>query len=147
MARFNASTVDRLSLPTSTQINVDAAESVANLQALDAALNSIILGSAVRGVRTVDEVIDGGSAVPPVDVDANRGSKWLFRSQDSVTSEIFTNELGTADLSILPSSTTDFIDLSAGTGLALKNAWDAVYETKNGNTGVLLSVQQVTRTE
>lgn len=147
MARFNASTVDRLALPTSTQINVDAAESVANLQALDAALNAVILGSSIRGVRTVDETIDGGSAVPPTDVDANRGSKWLFRSQDAITQEIFTNELGTADLSALPSSVTDFLDLSAGLGLALKNAWDAVYETKNGNAGVLLSVQQVTRSE
>lgn len=147
MARFNVSTVDRLSLPTSTQINVDAAESVANLQALDAAVNSVILGSSVRGVRTVDEVIDGGSSVPPADNSANRGQKWLFRSQDSVTQEIFTNEIGTADYAILPSPTTDFIDLTAGTGLALKNAWDAVYESKNGNGGVLLSVQQVTRSE
>lgn len=147
MARFNVSTFDRLSLPTSTQINVDAAESVANLQALDAALNAVILGSSVRGVRTVDEVIDGGSAVPPTDNEANRGSKWLFRSQDGTTQEIFTNELGTADLTALPSSTTDFLDLTAGLGLALKNSWDAVYESKQGNGGVLLSVQQVTRSE
>lgn len=147
MASFTMSTVDRLSLPTSTRINVLDAEAVANLQALDAAVDAIILGSAIRGVRTIDFVADGGSALPPANDNANRGNKWLFRSQDTVTAEIFTNELGTADNTQLPSSTSDFLDLTTGVGLALKTAWDAVYITKNGNAGILLSVQQVTRSD
>ncbi len=147
MARFNVSTIDRLALPTSTQITVADAETAINLGAVDTAMNAIILGSAVRGVRTIDEVIDAGSQVPPADEDANRGSKWLFRSQDNVTSRIFTNEMGTADLAALPNPQTDFLDLTAGLGLAMKIAWDAVYETIEGNPGTLLSIQQITRSE
>lgn len=147
MARFNVSTIDRLSLPTSTQINVADAETVPNLQAVDTAMDAIILGSAVQGIRTIDETIDAGSQIPPADNDANRGSKWLFRSEDSVTLRIYTNEMGTADYAALPNPQTDFLDLTAGLGLAMKTAWDVVYKTIAGNAGVLLSIQQITRTE
>lgn len=141
------STIDRLSLATSTRAGAIAAASDPQIQALADAWDTIILGAAVRAVKSEDTVIDTGSQVPPADDLANRGIKWLCRAQDSTTGRIYTHELGTADITQLPSPTSDFLDLTAGSGLALKTAWDAIYESPAGNTGVLLSVQQVTRTD
>jgi hypothetical protein len=124
-----------------------AAVSDPQIQAVADAWDAIILGSAVKGVKSEDTVIDGGSQVPPSEELANRGQKWLARVQDSTTSKVFTHELGTADYTQLPSPTSDYLDLTAGVGLALKTAIDAAYESPEGNTGVLLSVQQVTRTD
>ncbi len=141
------STIDRLGLPTSTRMNAIAAVTDPQIQALVDAWDAVILGAAIRGVKSEDDVIDVGSQVPPADELANRGDKWLARAQDSTTGKIFTHELGTADFSQLPSPTSDFLDMTAGVGLALKTAFDAAYESPEGNTGVLLSVQQVTRSD
>jgi len=141
------STLDRLSLPTSTRNNVITAATDPQIQTLTDAWDAIVLGSSIKAVKSEDTVVDVGSQVPPADELANRGQKWLTRAQDSTTGKIFTHELGTADFSQLPSATSDFLDLTAGVGLALKNAFDAIYESPEGNTGVMLSVQQVTRTD
>ena len=141
------STIDRLALPTSTRMGLIAAVSDPQIQAVVDALDSVVLGSAIKGVKSEDSVIDVGSQTPPSDEDANRGNKWLMRIQDSTTGKTYTHELGTADNTQLPSPTSDFMDLTAGVGLALKTAIDAAYESPQGNTGVLLSVQQVTRTD
>ncbi|KKM81032.1 hypothetical protein LCGC14_1333880 [marine sediment metagenome] len=140
------STIDRLTLPTSTRFGVIPAATDPQIQTLTDAMDAVILGALIKAVKTEDTVIDVGVALPPADDDANRGNKWLMRFQDAV-GNIYTHELGTADNSQLSSPTSDNIDLTAGTGLALKNAYDAIYEGKSGETGVLLSVQQVTRTD
>jgi hypothetical protein len=145
--KISISTIDRLSLPTSTRMGAIAAVSDPQIQAVVDAWDAVILGAAAKGVKAEDTVIDGGSQVPPAEELANRGQKWLARVQDSTTSKVFTHELGTADYSQLPSPTSDYLDLTAGVGLALKTAIDAAYESPEGNTGVLLSVQQVTRTD
>lgn len=141
------STIDRLSLATSTRNGVITAATNVQIQALTDAWDAVILGAALKATKTEDTVVDVGSSVPPASKDANRGSKWLARAQDSVKGKIYTHELGTADFSQLPSATSDFLDLTAGVGLALKTAFDAIYESPEENPGVLLSVQQVTRTD
>lgn len=141
------STIDRLSLATSTRFAAIAAVTDPQIQTLTDAWDAVILGASLKAVKSEDTTVDGGSQVPPASELANRGDKWLARAQDSTTSKIFTHELGTADFTQLPTPTSDFLDLTAGVGLALKNAFDAVYESPEGNTGVLLSVQQVTRTD
>ncbi len=141
------STIDRLSQATSTRMGLIAAVSDPQIQAIADAVDAIILGAAVKAIKSEDTTIDVGSQTPPADDDANRGNKWLMRFQDSVTGRIYTHEIGTADNSQLASPTSDYIDLTAGTGLALKTAMDAAYESPGGDTGVLLSCQQVTRTD
>ncbi len=141
------STIDRLSLATSTRMGAIAAVSDPQIQAWADAMDAVILGANVRAVKSEDTVVDTGSQVPPADDLANRGDKWLLRAQDSTTGKIYTHEIGTADFSQLPSPTSDYLDLTAGVGLALKTAFDAAYESPQGNTGVMLSCQQVTRTD
>lgn len=145
MPEFTVSTIDRLSKRTSTKIPVATAATDPELQAIVDAIDAVILGATASGVKTVATVIDAGTNSPPADEDANRGNKWLMRVQDSVNGKIFTYEIGTADNSQLPSPSSDYLDLTAGVGLALKTAIDAAYESPYGNAGVLLSVQQVNR--
>ena len=144
-AQVSFQTYDRLNKPTSLSIAAIDAVTTANVQALADAIDAVIRGVAVKATTAVIEIVDAGSAGPAADSEANRGSKWLFRTQDGVTGKIYTNEIGTADGTVLPSTDSDFIDLTAGVGLALKTAWEAVYRSEDGNAGTLLSVQQVNR--
>ena len=146
MATLSFSTRDRRSNQTQLVIPADDAVGDVAVQALADAIDAVIRGSAVQAVVITANIVDVGSSLAPNDVEANRGNKWLFRTQVAAEGgKVYTNELGTADNSQLPSATDDFLDLSAGVGLALKTAWDAVYETALGNAGVLISVQQVNR--
>jgi len=140
------STIDRQSKATSTRHRVITAASDPQIQALTDAWDAVILGASIKSVKEESTTVDSGSAIPPADELANRGSKWLYRAQ-TTDGTIYTGELGTADYTQLPSAGADTLDLAAGVGLALKTAFDAIYEGKNGLTGVLLSVQQVTRTD
>ena len=142
---FQMSTIDRESKPTSMSINIKAGTTDPQLQTLVNAVDAVILGSDIKGTKSVLTVIDPGSAVPPANDFAQRGNKWLFRVQDAVNGNIFTHEIGTADNAILASSTDDFIDLTVGAGATLKSAFEVAYESPYGNAGILLSVQQVSR--
>lgn len=145
MPDFAVSTIDRQSKRSTMSLGVDAGVTNVELQAIVDAVDAIILGSAASGTKTTSEVIDAGTPSPPADVDANRGNKWLLRIQDATANKIFTHEIGTADNAQLPSPGDDYLDLTAGVGLALKTAVEAGYESPYGNVGVLLSVQQVNR--
>ncbi|MCG3207803.1 MAG: hypothetical protein FOGNACKC_01403 [Anaerolineae bacterium] len=145
MTDFTVATLDRLSKRTSMTIGVADAATNQDLQSVVDAIAAIILGAAPSGTKTVPTVIDAGSSAAPANTNANRLNKWLFRMQDSVNGKIFTHEIGTANNAQLPSPTSDFLDLTAGAGLALKTAIDAVYRSPYGNAGVLVSVQQVSR--
>jgi len=151
MATITIQTYDR-SLPTkSTSMSLPADDAVGDIavQALADAVDAIIRGTAVSATVTVPNVVDAGSSGPATDIDADRGNKWLLRTfvaaDDQGAGKTYQNEIGTADNGVLPSASNDFLDLTAGVGLALKTAWDAVYESPQGNAGVLLSCQQVNR--
>jgi len=146
MAKLTIKTIDRLSLPSSMSIGVPDAVTNAQVTAITTAMDSLVRGAACGGTVTVstDEVAQ--SLTAPNDVEANRSSKWLFRFQDSVTGIVYPHEMGVADYTNLASATSDYVDLTSGAGLAMKTALDAVYRSKAGNSGVLLSIQQVGRT-
>lgn len=147
MADFTVSTIDRQSLRTSMRIGILDASTTPQLQAVVDAIDGVIRGADASGTKTVPTEVDAGSAVPPADEEANRGNKWLLRFQDSTNGKIFTHEIGTADNSLLATPSDDYLDLTAGAGLALKTALDAVYQSPYSNAGVLISVQQVNRGE
>lgn len=151
MATATFLTYDR-SLPTkSSSMSISVADAIldATVQALADAVDAVILGTNVKASVTVPNVVDAGTPGPSANVLADRGNKWLFRTNVPLDNQgagvIYQNEIGTADNAQLPSSDNDFLDLTAGVGLALKTAWDAAYVSAQGNPGTLLSVQQVNR--
>lgn len=147
MAKVTFSTIDRQSKPTSLTVGADDAVLDATVQALADALDAIITGADLRAVVQVPNIVDIGSATPPADKSSDRGNKWLFRTQEATTGKIFKNELGTRDATALPTATDDYVDLTAGVGLAVKTAWETLWTSDEGRAGTLLSIQQVTRSD
>lgn len=151
MASLTIETKDRLNKGSSLTIAVQDAIADAAVTALRDALAGIILGTLPSAKKSTTTTIEVGEEGPADDKAANRGNKWLFRTfvalDNQGSGKVYTNELGTVDSSVLPSADADFVDLTAGLGLAVKNAWDAAYRSKQGNPGVLLSIQQLTREE
>lgn len=149
MATVSIQTYDRENKPTSMSVGADDAVGDAAVQALIDAVDAIILGTDASGKTTISNVVDAGTPGPSAELFAQRGNKWLLRVNVPLDKQgegdIYTHEIGTADNAQLPSADTDFLDLTAGVGLALKTALEAVYESPEGNPGTLLSVQQVNR--
>lgn len=146
-AKFSG--VDRDSKQGNLTIGIDAGATSPEIQALTDALDAISLATGLKSVISDIVEVDGGDATPPVSNLANRGTKFLFRTQytqGNGDTGIALNELPIADYSVLPAG-SDTIDLTTGVGLTLKTAWEAVYLSPHGTPGTLLSVQQVTRTD
>jgi len=139
------STFDRQTKASAMALPVADAITDLQAQAIIDAFDAVILGSAIKGVVTVPNVVDAGSAVPPASELADRGNKWLMRVQDDVNGKIFTYEIGVADSTQLPGPTDDFLDITATVGLAIATDVAVAYESPYGNAGTVLSVQQVNR--
>lgn len=76
---------------------------------------------------------------------AQRENKWLTTMEDNTTHRVEVFTLPCADLSLLPDNHSELIDLSAGEGLAWKQAVEAVYRTVSGNTATMVSCRFVGR--
>jgi len=86
------------------------------------------------------------SDAPSSDVLAQKENRWLLRYHGATNFRKYVVSLGTADLSQIVDG-TEFIDLTAGTGLALKTAFEAVVKDPNdaAEAVILDSVQYVVR--
>ena len=150
MATITFQTYDRSNKRSSMAIGADDAVTDPQVQAVADALNAVIVGTDVKATVTIPNVVDAGVAGPSASIQAQRGNKWLPRFQSSAGADIgkvFTHEIGTCDNTVLPSATDDFLDLTAGVGLALKTAADVAWRSPIGSAGALVSVQQVNRGE
>ncbi len=124
--------------------DIDAANYAATtalVAALIAAMGAIGLGVFAKSHILTREVTYGST--PPSDQTAQRETKWLIRSEDTVTHEIVRHEFPCADLSFLTGNQDTVTDFTAGAMLAFKNAWNAVVESKAGNPVTLISLQHV----
>lgn len=130
-------------ITTLTPANVAATLTLAgNLQTAIAAL---VVGRFVKTEATyAREPI--GAQIPATDPLAQRENKWLMRYHDATTYQKFQVSVGTADLS-KHGTNSEFVDLTAGSGLALKTAFEAVVVSPADATHatVLDSVQFVGR--
>lgn len=70
---------------------------------------------------------------PPTSKLAQRGIKWTLQGRDTVTGVPVINHIPTANISLLPAGDTEDLDLTAGVGLALKTAYDALVKSPAGN--------------
>lgn len=77
---------------------------------------------------------------------AQRENKWLMRYHGVTLNERYQVSIGTADLTLLPDG-SEFLDLTADEGLALKTAFEAIVKSPgDGAEAVILdSVQFVGR--
>lgn len=111
---------------------------------LENALEGICIGNPARSEIVLNRTVI--STAPASDPFAQRETKWLIRYHGVTLGEKFQVTLGTADLDQLTGN-SEFLDLTAGTGLALKTAWEAIVKSPgDGAEGTVLdSVQFVGR--
>jgi hypothetical protein len=122
-----------------TAANFDAQEALR--AALETAIDGITIGViATRSLKTLDEVV---SAAKPASQYAQRESKYLVR-YTGADGKTYTAEVPCADLTLL-SSGTQFMDISAGSGLAFVTAWENYVVDEQGGAVTVLNVQQVGR--
>lgn len=126
-----------------TDINAGNLATVATaLATLLAAIQAIVIGELAHETIILSNTFS--SAAPASSPLAQRENKWLVRYTDTTTHRIFKTEIPTADLSLLGSN-SEFLDLSAGAGLAFKTAFEAVVKSIAGNAVAVVSVQFVGR--
>lgn len=114
------------------------ATAVSNLQT---ALGGITLGNIASRILTAEETFI--SRTPPTNSFAQRESKWLVRSEDTVTHEIIRHEIPTADQNLLTSQSDLITVFPTGVLANFKTAWEAVVVSKAGNPVTLVSLEFV----
>lgn len=141
MGRVNLNFVDRDNEKASMSLHITDM-TAATFTAQNTAIDSLI--TAIDGVTLLPLTKDSRIAVEtgfapalPAGVYAQRGIKWLCRAVDPVGNAV-TFHIPGADLSLL--STGESLDLTAGAGLALKTAVEAVVRSNDGEAIVLQEV-------
>lgn len=102
--------------------------------ALESALQAVVLGAKVQS-RWGDA--DSFAAAAPSSKLAQRGVKWTLQGRDSTTGVPVINHVPTADLTKLPSGSSEDLDLTTGVGATLKTAYEALVKSPAGNAVVL----------
>jgi hypothetical protein len=109
------------------------------LDNLQTGIAGIIIGEPASEVRTASQ--NTLSAALPTDQFAQRETKWIVRSEDNTTHEIFRNEIPCANLSLL-SGNDEFITVfPAGPLQDFQTFWEAAVMSPDGNDVTLISLQ------
>jgi len=147
MGKANWSTIDHDGEGSSIGVRIvdltagNIAAQTTAIGLLEDALEAVTLvGFTKLDVLATTTVLAG---VQPVDGNAQRETKWLVSGTDTAGFST-TIEIPGADLSLLPAGSAA-LDLSAGAGLTLKNALEAVWRSKQGNAVVVNRVMHVGR--
>jgi len=132
----------RVAVTTITPAN--QAAMATNITTLAGSVAAICLGLTVHQ-QTEINVFDQ-ARVPASDPLAQRENKWLGRYHDATNGQKFSVSWPTADVS-LHMTNSEFLDLSAGAGAALKAAFEAIVVSPNDSSHatILDSVQFVGR--
>lgn len=107
------------------------------------AMNALIAGNHLRRTVTAEQYVD--TAVLPSDPTAQREIKARFTYRDTVTGELGSFELPTADLNVLAQQGTDVIDLEEVAVAAFVTAVEANAFSRDGNAIEIVSGQIVGR--
>lgn len=132
----------RVAITTLTPANVAATETLAGN--LLTAVQGVTIGANLSKELTYSKTLLGST--PAASTLAQRENKWLCRYHDATNFQKFQVSLPCADLTKLDAG-EEFLDLTAGEGLALKTAFEAVVVSPNdsAHATVLDTVQFVGR--
>jgi len=128
----------RFPIITLTAANLVATQTL--LTDLAVAINGVSLGVVRHTTTLLEETV--GSGNPAATTAAQRENKYLLRMRDVTTHQKFRVSIPVADLAQLPNN-SEFLDLTAGAGLALKDAVEAVVRSPyDGSHAVSLDSAQ-----
>lgn len=131
-------------VPITTLTAANLVAQTALIVALQSAINALILGNVAKEETVVLRQFP--TPGPATNILAQRENKWLIRYHDLANNSKFRVSIPTADLSQLIAH-SEFVDVTAGNGLALKNAFEAIVRSPdNSSDNVILdSIQFVGR--
>ena len=121
------------------------ANTAANFDAQEVLFQAVVTAIAAVTLGTKIKTESGGNVVlfaetPPAAQEAQRESKWLVQFEDDVTYRAGTLEIPCVDFDELEVN-KETLDITAGAGLALKNALEAYHLSVEENA---ITVQAVT---
>lgn len=133
-----------VNFPIATTNGANIAAVATWLTALNAAIDGIVIGNLASSQQVLKSTLY--SAVPAASPLAQRENKWLCRYHDNTTLQKGSVSIGTADLTLLTDN-SEFLDITAGVGLAFKDAFEDVVVSpyNDANPVTLDSVQFVGR--
>jgi hypothetical protein len=135
MGRFNLSYLDHKGKTSGVGFNTpdltagNIAATTALMDDVQTAVEAISLGALKN--KAYVAVTEDFVAVAPANGEAMRTKKWLVTGVDSEGNNA-SMEIPCADLSLLPAG-SGTLDIAAGVGLALKDALEAVWYSKQAN--------------
>lgn len=134
-------TTTRLRVEEITAINF--ATQLTAIAALGTAIDNLTLGTLHKSAVIQNDAVISNTL--PTDVNAQRERKWLLRYRDNVTEQIYSSEIGTADLTdnLVPNS--DMALLTSTDWAAFKTAFEAVVLSPDGNPVTLYQAFHVGR--
>lgn len=121
-----------------------AADLISDMDDLVDAVNGVSIGLLSNETRVWEITRHAAPGAAAASVNAQRERKWLVRGYDSVEFVAWSMEIPAADLSLLQTN-SEFLDISAGPGLALKDAIEASVVSPRGNPVVVTEVMHVGR--
>lgn len=124
-----------------TAANFDATITLINT------LSTAILGVQVENALQTKRVVAQNNLIsraPASTKPAQREVKWVVTCEDDTLHTLSRHEIPLADTQWVTAN-TDFMDLSAGVGLTLKNAIEAAVLSPAGNSVSVASIQLVGR--
>lgn len=137
MSRIYIPILDASADISTVGIYAPAAAADLDITAFFDAVDGVSLGTLVRSYLVQSVQKDVGSTTPPVNQFARRESRWVCKYTDDVTLKEYEFSIPCADLAL---ATGDVLNITAGAGLALKNAFEGVAESELGNAVTLNSV-------
>lgn len=140
MTTLHIPVIDYSGESSAADLSVDPAISDANITLLFNAVDGIVLGNIGQSTLNTAEAKDAGPGGAAADPFATRKGRWLLRYHDAVTLRKASLTIAAPALALLVGN-TDFANLAAGAGLALKTAFDANALGIDGNGAVLDSVE------
>lgn len=113
--------------------------SVVNAQTLIASINALSIGNFGQQVIKTEELVAAGTAEHPATPLAQKEIRYRVKFQDTETLKFYSYTVPCADLTLLPAG-SEYIDLTAGVGLALKTDFELYGRSELGNTVVLIEI-------
>lgn len=129
--------------PASMSVPVVDGISVANAQTLIASLNAVSIGSFGRQSITTEELVAAGTNVRPASELAQKENRFRVQYQDNTTLKLYGFTVPAADLTLLPPG-SEYLDLTAGVGLAIKTDFELYGRSELGNAITVISIKFVT---
>lgn len=129
--------------PAVMHVPVDDAITVPNAQTLIASINALSNGGFGRQEISVKTLVAAGTNARPAAETDQKEIRFRVGYQDNVTLKLYSFTIPVADLTLLAAN-SEFVDLTAGAGLALKTDFELYGQSELGNAITLYEIRFVT---